>query len=98
MEVVISKSTNKNKKYDVVVDGKKISFGQDGASDYTIHKDETRKERYIARHRKNEKWGIDGIKTPGFYSRWVLWHMPTIESSIADLNKKYKDIKFKYVK
>ena len=98
MEVIITKSSNKNKKFDALVDGKKISFGQDGASDYTIHKDPERKERYIARHKKNEKWGIDGIKTPGFYSRWILWHMPTIEASIADLNKKYKDIKFKYVK
>ena len=42
--------------------------------------------------------GLDGIETARFYSRWVLWNMPTIESSIADLNKKYKDIKFKYVK
>ena len=76
----------------------KISFGQDGASDYTIHKDPERKERYMARHRKHEKWGIDGIKTPGFYSRWVLWNMPTIESSTADLNTTYKNVKFKYVK
>ena len=98
MEVIISKSTNKNKKFDAFVDGKKISFGQDGASDFTIHKDPERKERYIARHAKREDWNKSGIKTPGFYSRWVLWHMPTIESSIADLNKKYKDIKFKYVK
>ena len=52
MEVVISKSTNKNKKYDVVVDGKKISFGAATYSDYTIHKDPERKERYIARHKK----------------------------------------------
>ena len=98
MEVVISKSTNKNKKFDAFVDGKKISFGAVGYEDFSTHKDPERKDRYLARHRKNEKWGIDGIKTPGFYSRWVLWHMPTIESSIADLNKKYKDIKFKYVK
>ena len=98
MEIVITKSTNNKKKFDAVVDGKKISFGDPNYSDFSIHKDPARKERYIARHRKNEKWGIDGIKTPGFYSRWILWHMPTIEASIADLNKKYKDIKFKYVK
>ena len=98
MEVIITKSANKSKKFDALVDGKKISFGAAMYSDYTIHKDPDRKERYIARHKKNEKWGIDGIKTPGFYSRWILWHMPTIEASISDLNKKYKDIKFKYVK
>ena len=98
MEIIISKSTNKNKKFDAFVDGKKISFGQHGASDFSIHKDPERKDRYIARHAKREDWDKSGVKTAGFYSRWVLWHMPTIESSIADLNKKYKDIKFKYVK
>ena len=94
----LSFSLSYEKKFDAIVDGKKISFGAAGYDDFSIHKDPERKERYIARHRKNEKWGIDGIKTPGFSSRWVLWNMPTIESSIADLNKKYKDIKFKYVK
>ena len=61
MEVIITKSANKSKKFDALVDGKKISFGAVGYSDYTIHKDPERKERYIARHKKNEKWGIDGI-------------------------------------
>ena len=92
MEVVISKSTNKNKKFDAFIDGKKISFGAAGYEDFTIHKNPERKERYITRHRKNGKWGIE------FYSRWVLWNMPTIETSIADLNKRYKDIKSKYAK
>jgi hypothetical protein len=104
MEVIITKSSNKNKKFDALVDGKKISFGDNRYEDFTMFKkdndkiNEKRKQNYIERHKKNEKWGIDGIKTPGFYSRWILWHMPTIEASIADLNKKYKDIKFKYVK
>jgi len=44
MEIVIKKSTNSNKKFDAVIDGKKkISFGQAGASDYTKHKDDDRK-------------------------------------------------------
>ena len=98
MEIIIKKSINTTKKFDAIVDGKKISFGDPKYQDFTIHKYETRKERYIARHRKNEKWGIEGLNTAGFYSRWVLWNMPTIETSIADLNKRYKDIKFKYVK
>ena len=97
MEVVITPSKNKNKKFDAVIDGKKkISFGQAGASDFTQHKDKDRKGRYIDRHRKNEKWGKDGVETAGFYSRWVTWHMPTVEASVKDLNKKFKDINFKY--
>ena len=98
MEIVISKSDKKNKKFDALVDGKTISFGQAGASDFTKHKNEDRKTKYIDRHRKNEKWGKDGVETAGFYSRWVTWNKPTIEASVNDLNKKYKDIKFKYKK
>ena len=99
MDIVIKKSTNSNKKFDAIIDGKKkISFGQAGASDFTKHKDDNRKDRYIDRHRKNENWGKDGVETAGFYSRWVTWNKPTIEASVNDLNKKYKDIKFKYKK
>ena len=44
MEIVISSSTNKNKKYDAVIDGKKkISFGATGYCDFTKHKNTERK-------------------------------------------------------
>ena len=88
MEIVISKSTNKNKKFDVVVDGKKISFGAVGYSDYTIHKDPERKERYIARHKKNEDWNKSGIKTAGYWSKHLLWNKDTLTKSIDDISKK----------
>ena len=96
MEVVISKSTNKNKKYDVVVDGKKISFGAATYSDYTIHKDPERKERYIARHKKNEDWNKSGIKTAGYWSKHLLWNKDTLTKSIDDISKKHNlNIKMK---
>ena len=99
MEIIIKKSTNINKKFDAVIDGKKkISFGQAGASDFTQHKDKDRKNRYIDRHKSNEDWTKSGIRTAGFYSKHVLWNKPTIEASVNDLNKKYKDINFKYKK
>ena len=66
MDVVISKSDNKNKKMMAVIDGKKtVHFGQAGASDMTQHKDKARKQRYIDRHKKNENWGASGVKTQG---------------------------------
>ena len=77
----------------IIDDKKTVQFGAAGMSDFTIHKDEARKQRYIDRHQKNEHW--NDPKTAGFYSRWILWNKPTIESSIRDLNSKYKDIKFK---
>ena len=42
-----------------------------------------------------ETWTKDGIKTPGFYARWVLWNKQTLKGSVDDLNKKLKDITFK---
>ena len=97
MEVIIKPSKNKNKKFDAIINDKKtISFGQQGMSDYTIHKDKERKERYINRHKKNENW--NDYKTAGFYAKNILWNKPTIGESIKDLNKKYKNIKFLYKK
>jgi len=97
MEVIIKRSSKKDKKYDAVIDGKKtVSFGAAGASDYTIHKDAARKQRYIDRHKEREDWSKGGIKTAGFYAKNVLWNKPSIRESINDLNKKYKGIKFNF--
>ena len=94
MEIVIKKSSKKDK-LDAVIDGKKtVSFGAKGYSDYTLHKDPERKERYISRHKKTEDWTKSGIKTPGFYSKHVLWNKPTLKGSVDDLNKKFKDVTF----
>ena len=49
------KSDKPNKKYYIITNNnKKVYFGQAGASDFTIHKDEQRKQQYIDRHKKNE--------------------------------------------
>jgi hypothetical protein len=57
LNVEIKRSKLPTKKFDAILDGKKVvSFGQRGASDFTIHKDEQRKDRYIQRHRANEDW------------------------------------------
>ena len=96
MDVVISQSTNKNKKFDVLVDGKKISFGAAGASDFTIHKDPARKERYISRHVKREDWEKSGVKTAGYWSKHLLWNKDTLRKSIDDISRKHNlNIKIK---
>ncbi len=97
MNVEISKSNKEGKKLKAVIDNKKtIHFGASGYSDFTKHKDPERKERYLARHKKNEDHSKSGINTSGFYARHVLWSEPTIEQSINKLNKKYKDVNFTY--
>ncbi len=92
MFVEIVKSKKPNKKFDAVIDKTKtISFGAKGFSDYTIHKDDDRKDRYIKRHKTNENW--NDPTTAGFYAKHVLWNKPTMKESIADLNKKFSKLK-----
>ena len=96
MEVIISKSKKPDKKYDARINGSKtVSFGQKMASDFTKHKDKYRKEAYIARHKNNEDWTKSGVKTAGFYSRWITWNKPTLKESIDDINKRFKNLNIK---
>ena len=95
MDVILSKSTNKNKKFDVVVNGKTISFGDSKYSDYTINKDPKRKENYIHRHKKNEKWNLTGVETKGFWSKNLLWNQSTLKNSVEDINKRFKNLNVK---
>jgi hypothetical protein len=73
--------TNDDRKYSV-------KFGAVGYSDFTIHKDEDRKERYLKRHKgMGEHWNQPD--TPGALSRWVLWNLPTLKASIEDFKKRF---------
>ena len=92
MKVIIKKSTNRQKKYMAIFykDKKKIKtthFGAAGMSDYTKHKNETRKKRYMCRHRKRENW--NNYMSAGSLSRYILWNKPTLKASIADYKKKF---------
>ena len=77
--------------------GKNVDFGQDGASDYTIHKDPERKERYISRHAgdssglssSRENWSKNGTDTAGFWSRWLTWNLPDFMDSVRDIEKRF---------
>jgi len=82
------KSDRPEKKYYIITnDNKKVYFGQASASDFTIHKDEARKQRYINRHKKNENW--NNKDTAGFWSRWLLWEKPSIKESYEFIRRKF---------
>ncbi|AUT19156.1 hypothetical protein DSLPV1_185 [Dishui lake phycodnavirus 1] len=36
-----------------------------------------------------EIWGIRGIKTAGFWSRWLLWSQPSLNKAIKFMEKKF---------
>ncbi len=66
---------------------KTIHFGAEGMSDYTLHKDKKRKQRYMDRHKSNEYW--DNPMTAGSLSRYILWNKPTLKGSISDYRKRF---------
>jgi hypothetical protein len=81
-------SNKPNKKYYIITaGGKKVYFGSKGYEDFTTHKDEERKQRYIQRHQAREDWGKSGVDSAGWFSRWLLWEEPNIK----DAYKKIKD-------
>jgi hypothetical protein len=72
---ILYKSDLSSKKWSVYVPTengrvKKVSYGCFGMSDYTLHKDKIRRERYRNRHRNDH---INDPYKPGFWSWWHLW-------------------------
>ena len=81
---------NKHKYYIITSSGRKVYFGAKGYNDYIIYYSkfskeyaDEKKKNYIARHKENELkyWNKSGIDTASFWSRFLLWNKPTIESS-----------------
>lgn len=87
--VILEKSKNSTKKYAVKVGNKTVNFGAKGYSDFTIHKDVDRMHRYENRHKSRENWTKSGIKTAGFWSKWILWNKPSLNASIKDTERRF---------
>ena len=95
LKIYLQKSSNKKKKYmaTIVQDdcrNKTVHFGAAGYSDYTKHKDKERLARYNKRHKPRENWTKSGIKTAGFWAKWILWNKPTLSGSINHTASKFK--------
>lgn len=91
--VQLIKLNDGKKKYKAVFyddDRKKIKttqFGSAGMSDFTKHKDNERKQRYLNRHKTRENWS--DYKSAGSLSRYILWNLPTISSSYNAYRKNF---------
>lgn len=83
------KSDKKMKAVFTYADGhqKTTHFGGKGYSDFTIHKDPKRKQRYLDRHERNEDWGDP--TSAGALSRWVLWNKKSKTASIEDYKRRF---------
>ena len=84
------KSDKPDKKYFIITNtGKRVYFGAAGYEDFTTHKDEKQREAYRKRHEKNENWTASGINTPGFWSYWYLWTLPSKKAAYENVKKKF---------
>lgn len=72
-------------------DGKKTRFGQAGAEDFTITKDEAQKKRYRQRHIMDLR--TEDPHRAGYLSWYILWNKPTIEESVRDFNERFASYK-----
>lgn len=87
---VLMKSRKTGKKWDIITPaGKVIHFGSADAQDYTQHKNPLKMEKYLIRHKKRESWGKNGINTPGFWARWLLWSHENMQDAIDYIEKKF---------
>lgn len=85
---LLFQSPNPNKKFMILTpEGKTVYFGQNGASDYTIHKDDKRRMNYIARHKSRENW--NDLNKAGTWSRYLLWEKPTLNEAIRNMERRF---------
>ena len=62
------------------------TFGAKGMSDYTIHKDVERRNRYIKRHTKDLR--TNDPTRAGFLSMYILWNKKSYKSSLSDYKRR----------
>lgn len=77
--------------------GKKVKFGAKYYSDYTIHHDKERKQRFLTRF-ANLIQQLDERDVPEnssiFWSLNILWNKTTIAASFRDVKKRYPRLKY----
>ena len=79
MAVFINKATNRQKT---------THFGAKGMSDYSIHKDKERRERYRKRHQKDLK--TNDPTRAGYLSYYILWGDSTSrKKNISSYKKRF---------
>jgi hypothetical protein len=74
------------KKSNGKISNKSIKFGAKGMSDFTIHKDTERRDRYISRHKKDLR--TNDPKRAGYLSMYILWNKKTFKASLADYKRR----------
>ena len=93
MRVVFSKSDVKDKKmkavfYDDKTKIKTTHFGYDKGKSFIDHKDDSKKEAWIARHKV--RGSFQEPMSASALAKHILWNKPSIQNSIKDYKNKFK--------
>lgn len=90
MEVILSNSEKKDKRFKVKINNKTIHFGLKNPKwgTYIDHLNPILKENYIKRHIVNEDW--TDLTKAGTWARYILWNETSINKSIKDMEKRFK--------
>ena len=95
MEIVISKSKKPDKKLDARNDNKKL-FHLKKKGLRTLQNINIKNESNdMLIGIKNEDWTKTGVTTAGWMSKHILWNKPTLQASVADINKHFKRLNVK---
>ena len=91
----LSPSIRKGKKWRMAFETKdhvlldEVDFGAEGMDDFTTHKDEERKRKFLSRFQKLIKQYENDPSDPMTLSRYILWNQPTIEASLNDYKRHF---------
>ncbi len=63
-----------------------MRFGAKSYDHFTEgHLDESRKQRYLKRHKKKRDW--EDPHTPAYWSRWFLWEYPICQEGYEEIKE-----------
>lgn len=65
-----------------------IHFGDNRYEDYTQHRDETRRKKYLQRHSSSHETWTNPLSA-GFWSRYLLWEKTTITQAIRMMHETF---------
>ena len=87
--MLIEKSNRKGKRFKATFkNGKVIHFGQENGKTYIDEGNKTKRENYLARHKKRENW--NDPYSAGALSRWILWgDYTSIDGNIASYKRMF---------
>ena len=84
-------STTRSKRFTAVfADGRKVSFGQPGATTYADGASEAKRRSYLARHNPavtREDW--ENPYSAGSLSRWILWSEPSVIAGLRAYRRRF---------